>query len=357
MFPSTYPDGRPIDKEYIDIRNKSERTVEIMQAKGNSEVISQFWINDDMAGFENATSLKNYAGRTPMKQNYVRWALIEGLKYEKELGGNPFKLGITGGTDNHNGAMSDVVENNFIGAHGPSDNTPELRQTGEVPAWVLAKEENPGSITGVWATKNTRGAIYDGLYNREAFATSGTRIKVRFFAGEKNITSNPSSMEELVKDGYANGLPMGGTISKLTKAPTFSVYAQKDPEGANLDRIQIIKGWVDADGKHQEKIIEVTWSGDRKLNAKGKLPAIENTVNVENATYTNTVGAATLLSSWTDPNFDASINAMYYVRVLEIPTPRWSTYDAVKANLELMDDVPATIQERAWSSPIWYTTK
>lgn len=356
MFPSSYPDGRAIDKEYVELRNKYERTIEIMQIKGNSEVISQFWTNDEMAGFENAMSLQNYAGRTPMKQNYVRWGLIEGLKYQNEFGTNPFQLGLTGGTDNHNGAMSDVVESNFIGGHGPADNTPELRQTGEAPAWVLAKEENPGSITGVWATKNTRGAIYDGLYNREAFATSGTRIKVRFFAGE-NITSNPSSMEEMVKDGYANGLPMGGTLSQLTKAPTFNVYAQKDPEGANLDRIQIIKGWVDTDGNHQEQIIEVTWSGDRKLDAKGKLPAVANTVNVEDATYTNTIGAATLLGSWTDPNFDASVNAMYYVRVLEIPTPRWSTYDAVKANLELLEDVPVTIQERAWSSPIWYTPK
>ncbi len=354
MFPSTYPDGRAIDKEYIEIRNKYERAVEIMQAKGNSEVISKFWRNDEMADFENATSLKNYAGRIPNKQNYVRWALIEGLKYEKEFEGNPFKLGIVGGTDNHNGAMGDVVESNFIGAHGFPDNTPEVRQTGEVPAWVLGKDENPGSLTGVWATKNTRGAIYDAMYNRESFATSGTRIKVRFFAGE-NIATNPASMKEMVKDGYANGLPMGATLTKLTKAPTFNVYAQKDPEGANLDRIQIIKGWVDADGNHQEQIIEIVWSGDRTLKANGKLPAVGNTVNVKDATYTNTIGATTLLGSWTDSNFDASNNAMYYVRVLEIPTPRWSTYDAVRANLKLMDDVPSTIQERAWTSPIWYS--
>ena len=356
MFTTKYPDGRPIDKEYVDIRNKYERTIEIMQVKGNSEVISQFWMNDEMSGFENASSLKNYSGRTPMKQNYVRWGLIEGLKYEKEFGINPFKLGITGGTDNHNGAMSDVAENNFIGAHGPADNTPEKRQTDEVPAWLLAKEENPGSITGVWATKNTRGAIYDGLYNREAFATSGPRIKVRFFAGE-DINQNPKNMEKMVKDGYKNGVPMGGTISKNTKTPTFSVYAQKDPEGANLDRIQIIKGWVDASGNHQERIIEVVWSGKRKLNTKGKLPAVGNTVNTKEATYTNKIGAATLLGSWTDPNFDASINALYYVRVIEIPTPRWSTYDAAKANLELLKDVPVTIQERAWTSPVWYTPK
>ncbi len=356
MFPSTYPDGRPIDAEYVKIRNKYERTVEIMQIKGNSEVISQFWMNDEMAEFENAPSIKNYSNRTPMKQNFVRWGLIEGLKYEKEFGVNPFQLGITGGTDNHNGAMSDVVESNFIGGHGPADNTAELRQTGEVPAWLLAKDENPGSITGVWAIKNTRGAIYDGLYNREAFATSGTRIKVRFFAGE-NIATNPSDVTELVKNGYDKGVPMGGSLSNLTKAPTFNVYAQKDPEGANLDRIQIIKGWVDTDGKHQELIIEVVWGGNRTLNAKGKLPAVGNTVNVTNATYTNTIGSSTLMGSWTDTNFDNSINALYYVRVLEIPTPRWTTYDAVKSNLKLLNNVPSTIQERAWTSPIWYSPK
>ena len=354
MFPKTYPDGRAIDARYLYLRNHFERSIEIMQVKGNSEVIKEFWINDEMADFENASSMENYSERKPQKENFVRWGVIEGLKYQAKYGINPFKLGFNGGTDNHNGSMSDVSEKNFIGAHGPADVSVKMRREGEVPAWLKAKDENPGSLTGVWATKNTRGAIWDAFYNREIFVTSGPRIKVRFFAGE-DLAKNPSDAKLMIKNGYKNGVPMGETIVGLKKVPTFTVWAQKDVDGANLDRIQIIKGWVDKNGKHQEKIINVTWSDKRIIDKNGKIPKVGNTVNLKTAKCTNEIGSPMLMGSFTDSEFDITLPTLYYARVLEIPTPRWTTYDAVRNKLPLLEDVPATIQERAWSSPIWFT--
>jgi len=354
MFPKTYPDGRAFDKRYFYLRSHFERSIEIMQAKGNSEVTKDFWLNDEMADFENAPSIKNYSERTPKKENYVRWAVIEGLKYQTKYGVNPFKLGFNGGTDTHNSTMGDVVESNFIGSHGSADSSVKMRREGELPSWMMAKDENPGSLTGVWAEKNTRGAIWDAFYNREIFATSGTRIKVRLFAGE-NLGKNPSDAKKMVEDGYKNGVAMGETIVGLKKAPTFTVWAQKDADGANLDRIQIIKGWVDKEGKQQEKIINVTWSDKRSIDKNGKLPKVGNTVDLKMAKYTNAIGSPMLMGSFTDTEFDVSLPTLYYARVLEIPTPRWSTYDAVRNKLPLLKDVPAIIQERAWTSPIWFT--
>ncbi len=354
MFPATYPDGRPIDADYAAKRNRYERSIEIMQVKGNSEVHRQFWLNDEFADFENADSMQNYSERTPMKNNFVRWGLIEGLAQKQKLGTNPFQLGIIGATDNHNGAPADVAEDNFVGSHGPADNTPELRQTGEISPWLLAKDENPGAIAGVWATKNTRGAIYDAMFARETFATSGPRMKIRLYAGA-GLAANPTDATKLVTDGYANGVPMGGNLGSLSDAPTLTVYAEKDSIGANLDRIQIIKGWVDSEGEHQERIVNVVWSGDRTQDADGQLAAVGSTVDVQSATYDNSIGMSVLMGSWTDDDFDPAQHALYYARVLEIPTPRWSTYDAVRSNLPLLEDVSATIQERAWTSPIWYS--
>jgi hypothetical protein len=191
---------------------------------------------------------------------------------------------------------------------------------------------------------------------RESFVTSGPRIKVRFFGGSE-LTAPAGDPRALVEQGYRGGVPMGGTITSASKAPTFTVWAAKDPDGANLDRIQIIKGWVDASGEPQDKVIDVAWSGDRKPGKDGRLPPVGNTVDVKTATYANSIGSAELMGSWTDPAFDPNQHALYYVRVLEIPTPRWTTHDAVRNNLALLDDVPAVIQERAWTSPIWYTPR
>jgi hypothetical protein len=205
----------------------------------------------------------------------------------------------------------------------------------------------------VWATKNTRAAIWDAMAARESFVTSGPRIKARLFGGAD--LPAPADAKALVEQGYRSGVPMGGTLKALAKAPTFTVWAARDANGANLDRIQIVKGWVDAAGEPQDKVFDVVGSGDRKPGRDGKLPSIGNTVDVGNATYSNSIGAVELMARWTDPEFDPKRPALYYVRVLEIPTPRWTTYDAVRNKLALLKDVPATVQERAWTSPIWYT--
>jgi hypothetical protein len=358
MFPSVDSTGKPLDRSYAEMRSRFEPLIEMMQIKGNSEVHRWFWAADEFANFENADSLGDYSGRdlkTFGKQNWVRWGLGKGLAYEKSLGVNPFHYGIVGGTDSHNGTPSNVDEDNFaIGSHGSADGTVERRRTSEIGGWLKGKDLNPGSLTGVWAPQNTREAIFDGLKARESFATSGPRMKVRFF-GKLGAMEAITDAKALVTQGYASGVPMGGTLKGNNGVANFTVWAMKDPDGANLDRIQIIKGWVDAKGEPQDRVFDVVWSGDRKLDSKGKVPAVGNTVDVTRATYTNTIGSAELMGSWTDTHFDPKENAVYYVRVLEIPTPRWSTYDAVRTGLPLLEGVPATVQERAWSSPIWYT--
>ena len=354
MFEPIDNAGQPISADYARLRSHFERLIEMMQIKGNSEVHRQFWPADEFANFENADSLGSFSGRTFQKRNFVRWAVTKGLDYQQKLGANPYQLGFIGGTDNHNGLPSDVAENDYIGSHGPADGTLDARRTGEIDGWITAKESNPGSLSAVWATRNTRAAVWDAMAARETFVTSGTRIKVRFFGGA-NFGAASTNPRELVERGYRDGVPMGGTIGKAAKAPTFTAWASKDPDGANLDRIQIVKGTVDANGEPRDRVIDVVWSGDRKRGADGKLPPVGSTVDVSRATYTNAIGSAELIGTWTDPDFDPSKPALYYVRVLEIPTPRWTTYDAVRNKLPLLPDVPATMQERAWTSPIWYT--
>lgn len=354
MFEPVDNAGKPLTAEYARNRSHFEPLIEMMQIKGNSEVHRRFWPADEFADFENADSVESFSERTYKREVFVRSAVIEGLDYQAKLGANPFRYGFTGGTDNHNGLPADVVENDYIGSHGPADGTLEARRGGEIDGWIKAKESNPGSVAGVWATKNTRGAIWDAMSARESFVTSGPRIKPRIFCGV-GLSPSPADVRTLVEQGYKSGVPMGGVLSASTVAPTCTVYASKDPQGANLDRIQIIKGWVDAKGEPRDKVFDVAWSGQRKKGTNGKLPAVGNTVDLKTATYTNDIGAAELMGSWTDPEFDPKRPALYYVRVIEIPTPRWTTYDAVRNKLPLLKDVPATIQERAWTSPIWYT--
>ena len=354
MFAPVDGRGDPIDIEYARTRQHFEPLIEMMQIKGNSEVHRKFWAADEFADFENADSIQNSSGRIYRKRNFVREGLKLGLAHEQRLGINPFKLGIIGGTDNHNGAPSDVAEDAFIGGHGPEDGSVERRRTGNVTGWIDGKDLSIGSLAGVWATSNTRAAIWDAMKRRETFASSGPRIQVRFFGG-LGLPGDPTDSQALVEQGYLLGAPMGGELGSIGAPPTFTVFATKDPDGANLDRIQIIKGWVDEDGQLHEKIVDAAWSGDRKVKAGGKLPAVGNTVDLQTALYTNTIGATMLMGSWQDEAFDPTQHAFYYTRVLEIPTPRWSTYDAVRNNLPLLEDVPATIQERAWTSPIWYT--
>jgi len=360
MFDPNKPDGTPIDGEYSGMRNKYERAIERMQIKGNSEGHRRFWAADEFANFENADSLGLFSGRDLNafgKRNWVRWGLGKGLAFQQSLGMNPYQYGIVGGTDSHNGTMGNVAEDLFMaGSHGGADATVEKRRDGEVGGWLKGPDLNPGAITGVWAPQNTREAIWDGLHDRETFATSGPRIKVRFF-GQFGTAAPTDDYQAMVQQGYAKGVPMGGTLATGEGAPSFTVWASKGPRelDGNLDRIQIVKSWVDGSGEPQDRVFDVVWSGERVPDASGKLPAVGNTVDLKTATFTNTIGAVELKGTWTDPEFDAKAGAVYYVRVIQIPTPRWSTFDAVRANLPLQEGVAHTVQERAWSSPIWYT--
>lgn len=356
MFAETNSAGAPIDKAYAELRAHFERSIEVMQVKGNSEVHRDFWRADEFSDYENADSIGQFSGRTPMKENYVRYGVVKGLAHEQKLGVNPYKLGFVGGTDSHNGLMGDTDEDNFVGGHGLEDATPERRQSSVVGGWIASREQTPGSLTGAWATGNTREAIWDAIYNRETFATSGSRIAVRLFAGW-NYANDLHTRADMLKQAYEHGVPMGGDMKPAGKrggAPRLLVMASKDALGANLDRIQIIKGWVDAEGKTHDKVFDVVWSGARRPGSDGKLPAVGNTVDLKTATYRNSIGDPQLAIVWQDPEFDPSVEALYYARVIEIPTPRWTTYDSVRAGLPLLDNVSATITERAWSSPIWY---
>lgn len=354
MFPDTDSFGKELTTSWAERRQMWEPLIEMMQIKGNSEVHEAFWQADEFADFENANSIQKNSNRYFHKRDFVREGLKIGLAKEQELGVNPFMYGFIGGTDNHNGLTSDVAENDFTGGHGPEDGSVDRRRTGGVGGWIDGVDLSIGSLAGVWAEENTRASIWDAMKRRETFATSGPRIKVRMFGGVGLGATDP---REMVEEGYTNGVPMGGVLPHSDKAPTFTVYAEKDVLGANLDRIQIIKGWVDAAGEVHEKIIDVTWSGDRSPREDGKLPPIGNTVDLETALYTNEIGATSLFGRWTDAEFEPANGAFYYARAIEIPTPRWTTYDAVRNNLPLLNEVAPIIQERAWGSPIWVSPK
>jgi hypothetical protein len=290
-----------------------------------------------------------------INNGYVRRALTDGQGFQEMIGANPFKYGIVSGADSHD-AFSDNEENNYTGVHGNTDMTPEIRLTsgttvaGEPPTHF----GTPGA-TGVWAPENTRTAIFDAIKNKETFGTSGPLIRVRFFGGW-NFSESLIKDKDFVKKAYQEGVPMGQDLpKKSSNAPTFAVWALKDPESGNLDRVQIIKGWY-RNGHPWEKVYDVAWSDGRKVDANtGKLPSVGNTVDIKNASYTNEIGDTQLAAVWTDPDFDPSQHAVYYARVIEIPTPRWTTFDAKVLGIEPPSDVPASIQERAWSSAIWYT--
>lgn len=360
MFPDLTAAGSPIDADYARTRARFEPLIEMMQVKGNSEVHRAFWGSDEFAGFENADSIQQFAGRTFRRGDFVRAGVIQGLLQQRRLGVNPFKLGFAGGTDSHNGIPGNTAEDNFMaGSHGAADGTVQARRTANIEGWLAARDENPGALTGVWASSNRREAIWDAMKRRETFATSGTRLRVRVFAGY-DLPADLATRADMVKQAIARGaVPMGADLpaGMAGQAPQLLVWARKDPDGANLDRIQIIKGWIDAAGRSQEKIIDVAWSGSRRPDAEGRLPPVGSTVDLSKATFTNTIGAPVLSGLWRDPEFDPRQHALYYVRVLEIPTPRWTTYDAVRAGLPLLKDVRATVQERAWSSPIWFTPR
>jgi hypothetical protein len=350
--------GGPMDARYAARQQANEPLTEIIQTKGSSDTHPLFSPNDEFADFEIQQNMINVGQTGQMKYGYFRQALSNGMALEDKLGTNPFKYGVASGADAHSG-YSNNEEFNFHGSHGVLDDTAKKRLD-PTPNASGATNGVMGSagVTAVWAEENTRAAIFDAMKAKETFGTSGPLMRVRFFGGwgySKNLVKD----KDFVKKAYNDGVPMGQDLPKKpgkAKAPTFAVWAVKDPESGNLDRVQIIKTFVNKWGLPGEKVYDVAWSDNRKPDTKtGKLPPVGNTVNVKKATYTNDIGDTQLSAMWTDPDFDVMQRAAYYVRVLEIPTPRWTTYDAARNNLPLLTDVPATIQERAWSSPIWYT--
>lgn len=360
MFAPRTSEGQPIDARYAARRASIEVATEIIQVKGQSDTHPALSPNDEFAGFEQ--QYKNLIGTNPpvlsrVNYGYVREALINGIGYQEYLGVNPFKYGIVAGADAHT-SFSDNEENNYTGAHGAVDATAKKRLSGagQTAGEAAMNFGTPGA-TGVWAPENTREAIFDAIKRKETFGTSGPLIRVRFFGGW-NYAESLVKSEDFVKQAYAGGVPMGGDLPKRpveALAPTFAVWALKDPTSGNLDRVQIVKGWYE-NGYPQEKIYDVAWSDNRTPDPKtGKLPAVGNTVDIKNASYTNDIGDTQLSAVWKDPDFHPERHAVYYVRVLEIPTPRWSTYDAKALGIDPPAGVAATIQERAWASPIWYT--
>ena len=356
--------GRPVDKEYAEQRAKWERLYEATQTKGDGEAHPVLSPNDEFANFErwDFGNLDASAAKTKdmLEFEYARSALKNGLKLEQQLGTNPYKFGMVGSSDAHTG-LAAMEEDNFFGKTTPQEPSPERAtatfvENPKTGIKVMDWQVSSSGYAAVWATDNTRESIWDAMQRRETYATTGSRMAVRFFGGW-DFNQADAQTRSPAMAGYAKGVPMGGDLSGAPagKAPTFLVAALKDPLGGNLDRIQIVKGWMDAKGDLQEKVYDVVWSGDRKPGADGKLPSVGNTVDLANANWTNTIGAPELIAVWTDPNFNAAERAFYYVRVLEIPTPRWTAYDAKRFGIKPLPGTQMTVTERAYTSPIWYT--
>jgi len=367
MFDDVTLTKKPLDRDYAKRRMRWEPLYEVTQMKGDGEAHPALSPNDEFADFE--TWDKGSFGvtvHTPamLPREYAREALKRGLQYEQKLGVNPFKFGMIGSTDTHT-ALATTTEDNFFGKIGPlepSENPERFYEPITGRFFTDPKKQNrswqlsASGLAAVWATDNTREALWDAMARKEVYATTGTRLMVRVFAGY-DFVADDVQRHDFAKYGYQKGVPMGGDLSNAPagKAPSLLIRALRDADGANIDRVQVIKGWVDAKGKLHEKVYDVVWSGDRKLGKDGKLPPVGNTVDVADASYKNTIGAPLLFAYWKDPDFNAKERAFYYVRVIEIPTPRWTTYDAKFFKVKLPDGAPTAIQDRAYTSPIWYT--
>ncbi len=359
MFPLRDEYGDAVNAEYAQLRARWEPVDEVTQYKGDSETHPLLSPDDEFADFETYEHLLAVGtGETEAKTDagsYARTALMRGLELEAKIGENPYKFGMIGASDSHT-AFSAVEEDNFLGKYSV-DSIPDNKSKTTVPGAVGWDAASQG-LAGVWATENTREAITAAFKRREVYATTGPRIQLRFFAGW-HFTGTDADAIDLAKVGYSKGVPMGSDITNAPQdaAPQFLIHAAKDPKSANLDRVQVIKGWLDPDGRAHEKVFDVAWSGDRKLSGENRVPAVGNTVDLETGKYTNTIGTAQLAVVWSDPEFDPDLPAFYYVRVIEIPTPRHSTLDAIALQQGPPKKYAATIQERAYSSPIWYTPR
>jgi len=366
MFPlkETYAGGK-VDENYVTLRAKWEPLYEVTQIKGDGEAHPALSPNDEFAdyGTWDVANLDLTELKKPemLQGEYAREALKQGLALEEKLGVNPYKFGMVGATDSHT-SLSTAEEDNFFGKSvsvEPSATRishPFIKsKIGEIPGDMLVAS----GYQGVWSTENTRAAIFDAMERKETYATTGPRIPVRFFGGWDYNADDLRSRAPAFK-GYEKGVPMGGDLSEAPKdkSPTFMVYALRDPIGANLDRIQIVKGWHDSKGKLHERIYDVAVSDGRKIGNDGRCKtSVGNTVDLEAANWTNTIGASELATVWEDPNFEPNEKAFYYARVIEIPTPRWVLYDKVRLGAKVPEGVELVHQERAYTSPIWYTPK
>ncbi|MCB1499236.1 MAG: DUF3604 domain-containing protein [Bauldia sp.] len=366
MFSDRKFDGSPMTADYAARRIRWEPLHEVSQMKGDEETHPLLSPDDEFADFER-WDVGNISGSAPKKPEmlqyeYARSAFRLGLKLQREIGVNPYKMGLNASTDTHTG-LSTSREENYFGKMAHTEPSADRFDREVVPAAdpalrIVTAQESASGLTAVWSRENSRSAIFDALIRKEVYATTGTRMQVRVFGGW-NFTADDIANHDFVAIGYRKGVPMGGDLGPAAtgKAPGFMVAALRDLDGANLDRIQIVKGWIDAGGETHERIYDVAVSGGREIGEDGRArEPVGTTVDVATATYTNTIGAASLTAFWTDPDFDAAQDAFYYGRVLEIPTPRWTTYDAASFGVPLPTSVPATLQDRAYTSPIWYTS-
>jgi len=366
MFQMTDFSGKPMTENYAQTRMRWEPLYEVTQIKGDGETHPILSPEDEFADFE-SWDKGNLDGSTVkknsmLKHEYGRSALKLGLQLEANVGTNPYKFGLIGSSDAHSG-LAAVAEDNYWGKLSIYEPSPtrwkhylvKKGEGGKVFS-VVGWEMGAAGYAGVWAKENTREALYEAMKRKETFATTGPRMRVRFFGGW-NFNASDVMSSDLAAVGYGRGVPMGGDLADAPKgmAPSFLISAVKDPDGANLDRIQVIKGWLDENGSTHEKIYDVALSDDRTVGKDGKVKPVGNTVDVKNASYTNTIGDAGFVTWWQDPDFDSDQRAFYYVRVIEIPTPRWTAYDSKVYNVKMSKEVPMTLQERAYTSPIWYT--
>jgi hypothetical protein len=366
MFPIVEAFGKKIDRQYAETRAKWERLYEVTQTKGDGESHPLLSPNDEFADFEKWDK-GNLDGSVAKKNEmlefeYARSAYKNGLKLEQLLGVNPYKFGLISGSDAHTG-LTAMEEDNFFGKTTPQEPSPERTQAAfinnpQTGVKVMDWEVASAGYGAVWATENTRESIWDAMQRKETYSTTGSRMIVRFFGGWDFSKADGESRSPAVT-GYQKGVPMGGDLNGAPagKTPTFLIAAMKDPIGANLDRIQIVKGWMDARGQLHEKVYDVVW-GDadkRRPGADGKVPSVGSTVDIPNATWTNTIGDPELITVWKDPDFDPRQRAFYYARVIEIPTPRWTAYDVKRFGVTPLPGTRMTITERAYTSPIWYT--
>lgn len=354
MFSPQRENGSRLDKQYATYRARWEPVIEVTQVKGDSETHPYLSPDDPFADFETwdegNIAMTKKKESWMLRHDYARSALKDGLVYEETLGVNPFKFGMIGSTDSHTG-LSTSAENNFFGKFVKSEPNPD--RISQKMAGVLQESWQLGAsgLAAVWAEENTRAGLFSAIKRREVYATTGPRIEVRFFAGWA-FNQEDLDTPDLSVVGYHKGVPMGSDLATAPdgQSPSFLMAASKDPYGANLDRIQVIKGWVDQTGKTQEKVYDVALSGDRTADQ-----AVGSTVNLADASYTNAIGVSQFAEVWVDPDFDPKLRAFYYVRVLEIPTPRWTAYDSYRFNISLDEKIRTVVQDRAYTSAIWYT--